>query len=171
MERGLRFDGDESFRTVLDQQIDLVATRRPPEPEPRPCAGIEQSLPHLRDHEVLPHGAPHRVCLQISERAEPEQVAEQSGVGEIDLGRFDQTLRALAMIRLEQKHLMARFKDGQPSLRRVRRNADVAREIGIRKELTGAQGRRPHEAIEVSQIADVQYLSNVSLQVCGHVAA
>jgi len=75
------------------------------------------------------------------------------------------------LIGLEEEDLLAGLEHRQPALGRVRRDAHVTRQVRVGEELSRAERRRAQEAVEVAEVADVEHLADVPLEVRRDVAA
>ena len=65
----------------------------------------------------------------------------------------------------EQRDLARGFEHGQPVVGRRRRDADVAREVGLVQQVGRAERARAQEALEVAQAADVGERPDVAFEI------
>jgi hypothetical protein len=73
-------------RTQIDEHVDFVAVRVPPEEKGRSLSVVQEQLAKLRDHEVLEDCASQRVTCEVLGFAKSKKVTQQSGVHEVQFG-------------------------------------------------------------------------------------
>ena len=134
-------------------------------------AVMEVRLGDLRHHVVLEDRAAQRVDGELSVLADPEEVAEEARVVEVELGAPDDPLAEVSRVRPEQEDDEARLEDGDPPARSVHRHAAVGGEGGVVEDLARAAGAEREEPLEgrrsptLTNAADVAL--DVGLQVVG----
>jgi hypothetical protein len=80
-----RFDFDADQRSLFsEKQIDFVSVAVAEERETARETLILSSLERFEDHEVLKHLPDERIACELLLRRNPEQVGEQTSVGEVD---------------------------------------------------------------------------------------
>ena len=75
---------------------------------------VQAVLEYLRDDRVLEQGAAKRVGAQLPGLLDADEVARKSNVVEIQLGRLDQALSDVGVIRRKRKGDVAGFQDCEP---------------------------------------------------------
>jgi hypothetical protein len=93
------------------------------------------------------------VVEEIIRPADAQEVAEQSGIEEVELGRLDQPLGVVLMMRLNQCDNVTGSEERDPFLDRRMSDASVCSKRGVVQEVAGASGAEPHKARECIQVS------------------
>ena len=103
--------------------------------------------------------------FQIIGRPNAQQIAEKSGIIEVQLRRFDQALVEIPGVRLQQENDVACTQQREPALDRYRGDADVARQGIHVQDLTATSRRQAQESLKSLKVADIDQLAHIALQV------
>ena len=88
----------------LDHHIDFVSARVAPEIKALFLTSMDVVLDQFRNDEALENTASHGMQMEVLGVTDPEEVAEEAGVGKIELRAFDQSLVEIAEMRSEEHH-------------------------------------------------------------------
>ncbi|HNX52055.1 MAG TPA: hypothetical protein PKL08_17935 [Thermoanaerobaculaceae bacterium] len=131
---------------------------------------MEEELPQRGDDERLEDGAAQGVGPQVACTAEPEKVADQAGVEEVELGRLGGAgVEALVVRRKEIEHV-ACPEHGDPCPGGGVADAYLAAERGEVEHLAGATSAEGEEAQEGVEVADVGEQPYIALDIGAQVA-
>ena len=103
--------------------------------------------------------------LKALGRANPQQIAQEAGVQEVQLGALDQPLAEISVVRPQERHDETRLEDRKPSPGGGMGNSRVVSEGGQIEQLTVSAGAQPDKAAEGFDVTDVDDLSNVAFHV------
>ena len=142
-----------------------------PEEQVRFLTLVEPILDQLGHHETLEDGPAGCMVVQVLGRSDSEQVAEEAGVEEVELGALDQALAEVSVVRPQQMNDKTRLQDRDPSTGGGVGDAAVNTKRGKVQELSTAPRAEPNETSKGLQIADVQNLAHIPLHVGLVVAA
>ena len=132
-------------------------------------AGIVALLDELADDERLEQRAAHGVRSNRGGIANPQQPGGQTDIEEIQLGRLDQALAKVAVIRRQQTHYVARFQHRKPLPRGDVADATVRRQRRQVKQLPATRGAHFQEALKQSKLAHGKQLANIALDIGGNI--
>ena len=93
----------------FNQQIHLVARSIPPETQVRGPARIQTPFEKLPDHPGLEERPSQRVGRQLPGRLDAQQPDDETGLVEVELGRLDETLVEVAVVRRQTMEDEARL--------------------------------------------------------------
>lgn len=108
---GLDLDGDEAC-SLVDDDVDFITQVIPPEMEVRCQPVVEPVFYQLGDDEAFEQAALLRMDGQMLRALNVQQPGGQPTIIEIELGRLDQPLSEILMMRPQQENNVAGFKDG-----------------------------------------------------------
>jgi hypothetical protein len=147
----------------LDDDVDFVSCVVAPEEERRFPAGSGKYLEELGDHERFEDRPAQRMRGQFGVSGVPEQVAQESGIEEVERRALDEALREVRTVRLEQDDQAARHEDGEPAPRGGVADTGVGPERREVQQLPGPAGAEAHEAAEDVKVANRQKVAHVAL--------
>src|SRR5947209_6409417 len=155
--------------SLLQDQVDLQAVAVAIEGKPWPAAAMEMSLGDLGHDPGLEEGSLQGVRLDLARAFDVEQARRQPGVVEVELGRLDETLAEIGEKRRQAEGDVARLQHRKPASRRGLGDAAVARQRGEVEDLPRAAGAEAEEGLEEQQVADLDELPDVTLDVGGDI--
>ena len=124
---GLGFDRDHLVH-LLQNEIDLESLGIAEVVEARLQAAMNTRLTNLRRHPALEDRAPQGMVAELPRLGDPEQVAGQPGVEEVELRGLDGLLANVAVPRRQPVADEAGLQDRDPGARGVVGDAGVAAE-------------------------------------------
>ncbi len=126
---------------------------------------MEVKLVQLRYHPALEDRAPQRMVPQLIRLANVEQVTQDPAVQEMKLRRLDHLFTDVGVAGWQANHEIAGFEHGQPRACSIVRDRCIRAERREIEFLRASARAQLHEVRECREIADVEGLSNVALDI------
>lgn len=161
--------GQHEARRRIQNEVDFDAALLAQVEERGRLPAMDARLVDLRRDPGLEDRAAQRVVDELIRGADAQEVAREPGVEEVQLGGLDHLGGDAAMPGGQAKDQEARLEDRQPRPGGVVRDAGVGGERGEVEHLRGSAGAQPQEGREGVQVADVEDLAHVALDVGGDV--
>jgi len=102
---------------------------------------------------------------QMVRTLDVQQPGGQPAIIEVKLGRLDQPLSEILVVRPQQENNIAGFKDGYPAQGNVVGDAAVGRQGGKIEELARTAGAHPKELLERAQVPDIEDIADVPFEI------
>ena len=154
---------------MFKHQVNFEAVVVAPEKQIGRQALVKAVLEHFGNDPGFKHRTARSMGLQLIGRTNAQQPAEQTAVQEIQLGRFHQALAKVAVVRRQQRHQMAGLQDREPLARGGLGDAAVSRQAVEVEQLAAACCAHGDKGLKAEQVADVEHLAHIALDVGAHV--
>lgn len=133
--------------------------------EPWRLSVIKLRLKRLHDNQILKQSACQRISRDLLRRLDLEEVRREPDVGKVDLGRLDESLAEVVVVRMKTIDDETFLKDGQPLLECGCADAHFARQPVHVDDLSDTLRQQTQEQFEAALVRDVDELSDVVLHV------
>lgn len=146
-------------------KVHFVAAMVPPEAQARLMTRVVARLPQFGHDEVLEHCASHRVHRELVGAPDVQQVAQQTGVYEVEFRTPRQPLSEVLVMGLQAKGDEARLQHGKPPARGLVAHPAVGADGREIQELSGAARAEEDETTKGLEVANLCEGPDVPLQI------